>query len=50
MARVGLIYYGKSNYYELINYIRHYVREEFFKNQFKIISFFISLGLEIAKQ
>ena len=39
MAWVGVIYYGKRSYYELINCIRHCFREEFIQKFFKIFNF-----------
>ena len=39
MGRGLFIYYGKRNYYVLINCIRHCVRGEFIQNYFKIFSF-----------
>ena len=41
MGRGLFIYYGKRNYYVLINYIRHRVRGEFIQNYFKIFSFLL---------
>ena len=39
MGRGLFIYYGKRNYYVLINCIRHCSRGEFIQNYFKIFSF-----------
>ena len=39
MAWVEVTYYGKCNYYALINCIRHFVRGEFIQNYFKIFRF-----------
>ena len=47
MAWVGVIYYGKWNYYELINCIRHCFREEFIQNYFKIFNFSLIWGKEL---
>ena len=41
MGWVGVIYYGECNYYVLINYIRHCVKEEFIQNYFQIFSFLL---------
>ena len=41
MAWVGVIYYGKWNYYELMNCIRHWFGEDFIQNYFKIFHFSI---------
>ena len=43
MAWVGVIYYGKCNYYALINCIRHCVRGEFIQIKIKFIKIFSSL-------
>ena len=40
MAWVGVIYYGKCNYYALINCIRHCVRGEFIQIKIKFIKIF----------
>ena len=40
MAWVGVIYYGKYNYYALINCIRHCVRWEFIQIKIKFIKIF----------
>ena len=42
MAWAEVIYYGKCNYYVLINYVRHFVRGEFILNYFKIFSFLLA--------
>ena len=41
IAWVEATYYGKCNYYALINCIRHFVRGEFIQNYFKIFSFLL---------
>ena len=41
MARVEVIYYGKCNYYVLINCIRHCVMGKFIQNYFKILIFLL---------
>ena len=46
MAWAGVIYYGKWNYYELINCIRHCFREEFIQHDFKIFNFSLIWGKE----
>ena len=48
MAWVGVIYYGKYNYYVLINYIRHYARGEFIQNYFKIFNFLLIWGKNLG--
>ena len=54
MARVGVIYNGKRNYYALINCIRHCVTGEFIQNHFKIFSLLLiwdkNLGSILADQ
>ena len=41
MAWVEVTYYGKCDYYALINCIRHFVKGEFIQNYFKIFSFLL---------
>ena len=44
MARVGIIYYGKCNYYILIKCIRqctrHFVSGEFIENYLTLLAFY----------
>ena len=44
MVWVGVVYYGKYNYYLRINCIRHYVRGEF-QIYFEMFSFLFFKGL-----
>ena len=48
MEWAGVIYYGKWNYYKLINCIRHCLRDEFIQNYFKIFNFSLIWGKKLG--
>ena len=43
-----VIYYGKSNYYVLLNCIKNCVRGELIQNYFKIFNFFLTWHKNLA--